>query len=70
VDDRSETLNYRIREAETQKVPYMAVIGQREVEADSMAIRIRGTGKKQDVVRVDEFIVRIAEQVRSHALEL
>jgi threonyl-tRNA synthetase len=70
LDDRGETLNYRIRDAETHKVPYMAVVGQREVEADSLAIRIRGTGKKQDVVKVDDFIARVAEQVRSRALEL
>jgi threonyl-tRNA synthetase len=70
LDDRGETLNYRIRDAETHKVPYMAVVGQREVEADSLAIRIRGTGKKQDVVTVDDFIARVAEQVRSRALEL
>ena len=33
VDDRNETLNYRIREGEMQKVPYMAVVGQREAES-------------------------------------
>ncbi len=70
LDDRGETLNYRIRDAETHKVPYMAVVGQREVEADSLAIRIRGTGKKQDVVKVDDFIARVAEQVRNRTLEL
>ncbi|MGH3995473.1 MAG: threonine--tRNA ligase, partial [Pseudonocardiaceae bacterium] len=44
VDDRTETLNYRIREGELQKVPYMAVIGQREAESDSHALRVRGSG--------------------------
>ena len=39
VDERSETLNYKIREAETQKVPYMAVIGEREAEAGTVAVR-------------------------------
>ena len=41
LDERSETLNYRIREAETQKVPYMAVIGGREAEAGTVAVRMR-----------------------------
>jgi threonyl-tRNA synthetase len=68
VDDRSETLNYRIREGELQKVPYMAVIGQREAESDSLALRVRGVGKKQEVMPVDAFLSRIGEEVRSRAL--
>ncbi|MEO7683238.1 MAG: threonine--tRNA ligase, partial [Gemmatimonadaceae bacterium] len=36
LDDRSETLNYRIREAETLKIPYMAIVGKREAESDSL----------------------------------
>ena len=55
VDDRNETLNYRIREGEVQKVPYMAVIGQREAESDSLALRVRGAGKKQEVMTVARF---------------
>jgi threonyl-tRNA synthetase len=68
VDDRSETLNYRIREGELQKVPYMAVIGQREAESDSLALRVRGAGKKQEVMPVAAFLDRIGEEVRSRAL--
>src|ERR687896_1762168 len=64
VDARGETLNYRIREGELQKVPYMAVLGQREVESDSLALRVRGAGKKQEVMKVDEFLARIGEEVR------
>jgi threonyl-tRNA synthetase len=68
VDDRSETLNYRIREGELQKVPYMAVIGQREAESDSLALRVRGAGKKQEVMPVAAFLERIGQEVRSRAL--
>ncbi|HYC31498.1 MAG TPA: threonine--tRNA ligase [Gemmatimonadales bacterium] len=68
VDDRNETLNYRIREGEVQKVPYMAVIGQREAESDSLALRVRGVGKKQEVMKVDEFAARVSEEVRSRAI--
>jgi threonyl-tRNA synthetase len=64
VDDRGETLNYRIREGEMQKVPYMAVLGQREVESDSLALRVRGAGKKQEVIPVGAFIERVTEEVR------
>src|SRR5574338_1584689 len=44
VDDSNETLNYRIRHGEVMKVPYMAVVGQREIESKSVAVRVRGAG--------------------------
>jgi threonyl-tRNA synthetase len=68
VDDRTETLNYRIREGEMQKVPYMAVIGQREAESDSIALRVRGVGKKQEVMPVGAFLERLRGEVGSRAL--
>ncbi len=68
VDDRHETLNYRIREGEIQKVPYMAVIGQREAESDSLALRVRGAGKKQEVLTVGAFTDRLREEVRSRSM--
>ena len=68
VDDGHETLNYRIREGEVQKVPYMAVIGQREAESDSLALRVRGAGKKQEVLTVDAFMKRLDEEVRSRRM--
>ncbi len=67
VDDRAETLNYRIREGEMQKVPYMAVVGQREAESDSLALRTRGAGKKQDVMTTDAFAARLADEVATKA---
>jgi threonyl-tRNA synthetase len=68
VDDRNETLNYRIREGEVQKIPYMAVVGQREAESDSLALRVRGVGKKQEVMSVEAFLQRIGEEVRTRAM--
>jgi threonyl-tRNA synthetase len=68
VDDRNETLNYRIREGEVQKVPYMAVVGQREAEADSLALRVRGAGKKQEVMTVETFQHRLDEEVRNRSM--
>jgi threonyl-tRNA synthetase len=68
VDDRNETLNYRIREGEVQKIPYMAVVGQREAESDSLALRVRGAGKKQEVMPVSAFIERVGEEVRNRSM--
>src|SRR5213593_1541588 len=42
VDDRNETLNYKIRDGEVHKVPYMGVVGQREADAGTVAVRVRG----------------------------
>ena len=68
LDDRSETLNYRIRDGEVWKVPYMAVVGQREADSDSLALRVRGAGKKQEVMPAEAFIARVVEEVRTRAL--
>ena len=68
LDDRSETLNYRIRDAEVMKVPYMAVVGKREAEAGTLAVRARGAGKKQDILPVTEFIERVRREAESRAL--
>jgi threonyl-tRNA synthetase len=68
VDDRNDTLNYRIRDAELQKVPYMAVVGQREAEAGTVAVRGRGAGNKQVVLPVADFVAKLQEEVRTRSL--
>jgi len=68
LDDRAETLNYRIREAETLKIPYMAIVGKREAESDTIALRVRGAGKKQEVMPVSEFIARVQHELATRAL--
>ena len=68
LDARSETLNYKIREGEVAKVPYLAVVGQREAEAGTVAVRSRGEGKKQVVLPVPEFVQKLGEEIRTRAL--
>ena len=68
LDASHETLNYRIRAGEVAKVPYMLVIGQREASSDSVALRVRGAGNKQEVMTVDAFLARVGEEVRSRAM--
>jgi threonyl-tRNA synthetase len=68
LDDRSETLNYRIREGEVAKIPYMAIVGQREAESDNVALRVRGGGRKQDILTVQAFLERVTGEVRTRAL--
>jgi threonyl-tRNA synthetase len=66
VDTRNESLNYRIREAQVQKVPYMLVVGKKEVEEGMLAVRRRTGG--QEVLPVDVVIERLAAEVATKAL--
>ncbi|HEX5580943.1 MAG TPA: threonine--tRNA ligase [Gemmatimonadaceae bacterium] len=68
LDARSDTLNYRIRDGELMKVPYMAVVGKREAEGGTIALRVRGAGRKQEIVSADEFIERVRGEIASRAL--
>ncbi|MDQ3697955.1 MAG: threonine--tRNA ligase [Gemmatimonadota bacterium] len=68
LDARSDTLNYRIRDGELMKVPYMAVIGKREAESNTVALRVRGAGKKQEIVGVEELLTRLREEIATRAL--
>ncbi|MEX0979918.1 MAG: threonine--tRNA ligase [Gemmatimonadota bacterium] len=68
VDER-DTLNARIRDAEMQKVPYMAVVGEREAEAETVAVRKRGAGKKQEVKERAAFVEEVSEAIRTRSLK-
>jgi threonyl-tRNA synthetase len=70
VDDRNETLNYRVRDAELMKVPFMGVVGKREAEQGTVAVRVRGAGKKQEVVQVVEFQNRVLSLIRNRSLNI
>ena len=72
LDARSETLKYRVAEGARMKVPYMCVIGRREVAADQVAVNTRGAGEGQKPapVGVDEFIARIRDESRRRTLTL
>ncbi len=69
LDSRSDTLGYRIRDGELQKVPYLLVVGEREIEAGTVAVRARGADKKQVIMPVDDFVDRLRERVESKSLQ-
>jgi threonyl-tRNA synthetase len=62
-DFRNEKLGLKVREAELQKVPYMVVIGDREVKQEMIAPRAR-TGKTLSPLKVEEFIQKIKEETK------
>ena len=67
--DERDTLSYRIRDAELHKVPYMAVVGEKEAAAGTVAVRRRGAKKKQQVMSRDDFVARVLEEVASKRLD-
>lgn len=69
LDDRSESMNYKIRESlQDKKIPYVCVIGDKEIEANSVAVRARGIGQV-GTLNVDEFISKIEEEIKSRSSE-
>ncbi len=62
IDERNEKIGYKIREAQLEKVPYMLVIGDKEVAADSVAVRSRRDGDK-GVMTVNDFIAMAVKEV-------
>jgi threonyl-tRNA synthetase len=64
VDDRSERMNAKIRDAQLQKVPYMLVVGDREVEQGMVALRMR-SGENPGAITIDEFLKRVQLDVES-----
>ncbi|MBN1481046.1 threonine--tRNA ligase [candidate division KSB1 bacterium] len=67
VDDRSEKVGYKIREAETTKVPYMLIIGQKEIESNTVAVRKRHDGD-QGSSTIQAFVKMIHDKVMSKTL--
>ena len=59
IDDRAYTLQKRIREAETEWVPYVIVVGQKEIESGVLSVRDRAAHGKVQSVKLDELIAKI-----------
>ena len=67
LDSRQEKLGYKIREAQMEKVPYILVIGDKEIEAGAVGVRER---KQGDIgqMPVNDFVVRIKEEIKKYTL--
>jgi threonyl-tRNA synthetase len=69
LDDRAESLGYRIREAQVHKVPYMLVVGAREAEAGTVAAR-RRAGDDLGALALDDFLARLRGLAAARSGEL
>ena len=63
-DLRGEKINYKIRELSLQKIPYILVVGEKEAQAGTVSVRMRG-GKDLGVMRVEDFLSRILAENES-----
>jgi threonyl-tRNA synthetase len=63
IDDRPSTLQKRVRDAEMEWVPYIIVVGQRELESEVLAVRDREAHGKVQKMKLDELIIKISGEV-------
>ena len=64
LDDRNETIGKRIRENELKRVPFLVVVGEKEVENNTLSVRRQG-GKDEGTMTVDEFIRLVSDEVKA-----
>ncbi len=69
LDDRNEKIGYKIREARLQKVPYMLIIGDNEVENGTLSVRERGENGDLGSMTADEFIERAVSEDKSRVIK-
>ena len=64
IDERSVKMQKKIRDAELEKAPYMAVVGEKEVRADSVAVRSKKDGDL-GMMKIDEFIKKLKDEIKN-----
>ena len=67
LDDRTESVSRKIRDAELRKVPYMLIVGDREQRAGEVGVREHGRGD-EGAAAVGDFLQRLTEQIQSRSL--
>ncbi|RBP39547.1 threonine--tRNA ligase [Garciella nitratireducens] len=68
IDDRNEKIGYKIREAQLQKIPYMIIVGDQEIENEKVSVRSRFKGDL-GILEVDEFINKLLEEIYNKTYE-
>ena len=62
LDDRSEKVGFKIRSAQMEKIPYMILVGDKDIEANTISVRSRKNGD-EGATTIDEFVKRITEEI-------
>ena len=69
IDDSQNTIGKKIREAQMDKVNYMLIIGEKELEKKTLAIRSRDTGETEYKVSTKDFLKRLEKEIKSKSLQ-
>lgn len=69
IDERNEKLGYKIRGAQLEKVPYMLILGNREVDARTISVRARD-GEETNDVQTADFLAQLQEEVATRAVNI
>ena len=69
IDDRSEKIGFKIRQAQLEKVPYMLLAGDKDIENNTVSLRTRSGGDK-GAMSLDEFVDKLLKEVDDKSLEL
>ena len=64
LDDRDEKIGFKIREARNERVPYMLIVGEKDIEAGKVSVRSRANGEEGQA-DLSEFIARIEEEIKT-----
>ena len=67
VDNRSEKIGFKIREARMDRLPYMLIVGENEEAAGTVSVRSRFAGD-EGAKSLDDFIAQITEEIRTKAI--
>ena len=68
LDDRAEKIGYKIREAQLEKVPYMLIVGDKDIENNAVSVRSRKDGDIGSK-NMDELIGELLEEIRTKAIK-
>ena len=68
VDERAERAGKKIRDAEMMKIPYMMIIGEKEMTENKVSVRIHGQGDK-GMLALDEVVDKLKQEIKTRSLE-
>jgi len=70
MDDRAEKMNARIRDLTTQKIPFVLIVGDKEAEAGTVNVRVRGQMQAEGAMPAEQFVERVKKLIAEKAVNL
>jgi len=70
LDDRAEKMNAKIRDLTTQKIPFLLIIGDKEAEAGTVNVRVRGQQQAEGTMPAEQFVERVKKLITEKSINL